>query len=725
MTRRHALVSTMVGAALACASLTLSTVAVQASPLAGSDGGDHRRIVVVYATGVASHGRAEARSRARADKVRALGRPGFELVQLHSGTSMADAITKLRSDPRVLTAVPDQELELSSTPDDPLFDEQWGLRNTGQLVNGSTGIAGADIDATLAWDRTTGSPSVVVADLDTGYRFDHPDLAGVAWTNPGETAGNGVDDDGNGYVDDTRGWDALDHDNDPSVPGLVFSFPGSLGFPVDSHGVHTAGTIGAQGDDGTGVTGVAQDVRLMPLRVCQFDGCTFSAIIEAINYAGRMGARAANLSITGFPTDPATILAMTTALAANPRTLYVAAAGNNGADTDAVGPRALPCAANPAKSDATIAYKAAKGAVDNVLCVAATDQADGLASFSTYGSRSVDLAAPGVNVLSTAFTTDQEFFTDQFDSGGFDAWSTPAPPASAPDQGFTAYALGGGSFTAIASDPPPTLGLPGSQAPGTTRATESPIIEVGPDYTECTVNYVAGATLSGDDSFTWTVSVDGTTVLAEPLSDLNPLTGRNQGRFTIPPGSSGHDVRIGFQFHRGLDGAPAAWGAIRQLRMDCARSSYRFDSGTSMAAPHVTGVAALLFSLRPSATVTDVRKAILKGVEPLASLTLKTVTGGRLNAWRAMDALLPLDTRITAGPSGSVRGSTATFAFDTNGTGNATTFECRLDVGPLVPCSNPVSYSGLKPGKHSFRVRAVLPGGVDSSPAIRDWTVRK
>ncbi len=717
------LVSTLAIAGLVSTSLTLTAVAVDAAPPVGSSGSAQGRVVVVYETGVKPRGRAEARSRAGADKVRTLGRAGFELVQTDPGTSVAEAVALLRSDPRVLTAVPDVAFEVASTPDDPRFPEEWGLRNTGQDVNGSSGTPGADIDALLAWDRTTGSPSVMVADIDSGYRFDHPDLAGVAWTNPGEIAGNGVDDDGNGYVDDTRGWDAVSHDNDPTDPALVFGYPGSPGFPVESHGVHTAGTIAAQGNNGTGVTGVAQDVRLMPVRVCDYRSCSFSALLEGINYAGRLGARAANLSITADISDPAVILAVTTALAANPRTLYVAAAGNTAIDTDTGAARALPCAANPGKSDATIGYKAAKGAVDNMLCVAATDQADGLAPFSTYGALSVDLGAPGVNILSTDFIREADLYVQNFGGDGFDDWTTPVPPASAADQGFTRYPVGKGSEGAIVSDPFPSLHLPGTQEPGTTRATQSPPIVLGPDYLECTFSFVAGGQVAGDDAFTWTVSVDGTTVLDQPVTDVSPQSGTNVGTFAIPASRTDHDVRVGFQFYRGLAGDPAPWTGARVLNMGCVKAIDRFDTGTSMAAPHVTGTAALLFSLRPGASVTDVRKAILKGAEPLASLSLKTVTGGRLNAWWALDALLPLDTRITSGPSGSVRATSATFAFDTNGTGNAASYECRLDSGPLVACSNPVSYTGLKPGKHSFRVRAVLPGGVDSSPATRDWTV--
>ena len=182
-----------------------------------------------------------------------------------------------------------------------MFGSLWGLQNLGQLVAGVSGLSGADIAATLAWDRTVGDPSVVIADIDTGYAFDHPDLAPVAWRNPGETPGDGIDNDGNGYVDDWRGWDTHGGDNDPGG---------------GSHGTHTAGTIGARGGNGLGVSGVAQNVRIMPVRALSDGSGTLAAIVEAINYAGRNGARAANMSLT----SPLRFLAVNEALAANPRT---------------------------------------------------------------------------------------------------------------------------------------------------------------------------------------------------------------------------------------------------------------------------------------------------------------------------------------------------------------------------------------------------------------------
>jgi subtilisin family serine protease len=144
------------------------------------------------------------------------------------------ALAELRRDPRVRFAEPDAVYRIDTLPNDPLFGQLWGLNNTGQTVKSSMGAADADIDAPEAWSTTTGSSSVVVAVIDSGVDWHHPDLAGNIWTNPGEScpgcASDGIDSDGNGYIDDVHGWDFVNDDNDP--------------FDDHGHGTHVAGTIG-------------------------------------------------------------------------------------------------------------------------------------------------------------------------------------------------------------------------------------------------------------------------------------------------------------------------------------------------------------------------------------------------------------------------------------------------------------------------------------------------
>ncbi|TET60987.1 hypothetical protein E3J48_06095, partial [Candidatus Aerophobetes bacterium] len=158
-----------------------------------------------------------------------------------------------RGDSSVLYATPNYlfsafgPIRPQRSPNDPYFKDQWALKNTGQ--NG--GVSDADIHAPEAWYRSTGSREVVIAVIDTGIQIDHPDLASNIWTNPGEIAGNGIDDDNNGYIDDTHGWDF--RNNDSSV------YDG-----IDWHGTHVAGIVGAVGNNGQGIAGVNWQVKIMP-----------------------------------------------------------------------------------------------------------------------------------------------------------------------------------------------------------------------------------------------------------------------------------------------------------------------------------------------------------------------------------------------------------------------------------------------------------------------------
>jgi len=314
--------------------------------------------------------RASLRDSVDASAVRGLPLPGGQLLRLQSDTDVDTAIARLERAPDVLYAEPNVVRTGSATMNDPYFGYLWGLRNAGQNVQGTTGTAGDDIAAPTAWDLTTGSTTAPVAVIDSGAATDHPDLRGQTTVNTREVAGNGIDDDRNGYVDDVSGWDFVG--NDP-VPD-----------DANGHGTHVAGTIAARGDDGVGVVGVAPTSRVMPLRVLDANGSgTVADVIAAYGYAARNAARVVNLSLGGDSSSRAE----RDALAAAPDVLFVAAAGNGG--SDGVGDD------NDVAGEYPCAYSLA-----NVLCVAASDRDDQLASFSNFGATTVDLAAPGVNILS-------------------------------------------------------------------------------------------------------------------------------------------------------------------------------------------------------------------------------------------------------------------------------------------------------------------------------------
>jgi len=278
--------------------------------------------------------------------------------------TVPDAIRSSQDHPVVFRfAEPDFLVSIDQTiPDDPRFDELWGLNNTGQLG----GTEDADLDAPEAWDTTVGN-NVVVAVVDTGVDYSHEDLVGNIWTNPGEIPANGIDDDGNGYIDDLHGIDAYNADADPSDD--------------HGHGTHVSGTIAGKGNNGIGIAGVCWQARIMGVKFLSAGGYGYtSGAIECIRYAARMGARVMNNSWGGGGYSQALSDAIENANQSN--SLFCAAAGNSGSDNDA-------------SPHYPSSYTNA-----NIIAVAASTRTDSLASFSCYGAASVDLAAPGSSILS-------------------------------------------------------------------------------------------------------------------------------------------------------------------------------------------------------------------------------------------------------------------------------------------------------------------------------------
>lgn len=322
-------------------------------------------ILVRYRDGGASlsgEGFADAVSQAISQSV-----PGLTKVTLPEGSSIEAALESYRSDPNVLYAEPNYYFSLSDfqTPNDPFFNDLWGLHNTGQRSHYEED---ADIDAPEAWTVTRGSGDVIVAVIDTGIDYTHPDLISNIWVNTGEISGNGVDDDGNGFVDDVHGFDFINGDADP--------------MDDHSHGTHVAGTIAASGDNETGVIGVAPNVSVMALKIFDAEGRTSTdSIVQAIDYAVSNGAQISNNSYGGSGFSRSLLDSISRANDAGH--IFVAAAGNNARDTDA-------SPFYPSGYD-----------LPNVISVAATDYSDGLASFSNYGAGTVDLGAPGRFIKST------------------------------------------------------------------------------------------------------------------------------------------------------------------------------------------------------------------------------------------------------------------------------------------------------------------------------------
>jgi serine protease len=295
----------------------------------------------------------------------------LQLVNVPQGMTAQDAIDAYRSDPEVLYAEANFVHELAVTPNDPSFGSLWGLHNTGQ----TGGLPNADINAPEAWNITKGSNSVVIGVLDSGVDYTHSDLAANIFTNPGEIAGNGIDDDANGWIDDIHGINTIAESGDP--------------MDTNGHGTHVSGTIAARGNNGLGVVGVNWNATIVACEAFNYSGST-ADILQCMDYF---------LELKTRPNNPVNIVATNNswggggfsqalydAIGAHKQAgmLFVAAAGNNYGSNNDQSPF------YPASYDHA-----------NIISVLVTDHLDQRAYFSNYGLQTVDVGAPGQDIYST------------------------------------------------------------------------------------------------------------------------------------------------------------------------------------------------------------------------------------------------------------------------------------------------------------------------------------
>ncbi len=645
-------------------------------------------LIVRFRAGATSATRTSALSAEGARAAGNLGLPGLIRVKLPAGASVEAAAAELEDDPSVLYAEPNYLNTISTVPNDPLFSQLWGLSQASDK----------DIDAPGAWNLTKGSAGVIVAVVDSGIAYGHPDLKNNMWVND-DPAGGG-DDDGNGFVDDTVGWDFVQNDNTP--------------LDFNGHGTHVAGTIGAQGNNGVGVVGVNWDVSLMAVRAGDASGGLETAdVVSAINYACANGADVVNGSFGGNMMSTAVRDAVISGPCAN--TLFVFAAGNTGRSLEGSGPSAdsYPCELHRAPTSAA-----------NVLCVGATGKTDNLAGFSSFGPSAVHLAAPGVAIRSTApaysnvsgFPEGFEGTRAQFNSRWGDRVGSPLWNRS----GIRTV----GQFSLADS--------PSGFYSTTTTTSISKLAAVNlAGRSGCQILYHMyldtefqddGNDLTDDWFEIWV----GPTFFSGWAGWSEDLFFGITEDFSEFDNQSGLMLR--FELNPDGDGVRFTGVFLDNLIIRCLKKSaggYVNLDGTSMAAPHVVGVAALLLANDPTMTVAQLKDAILGGVDAVPGLAGFVQTGGRLNAARAL-GLLPDDTKpnttITSGPTGSTSSRRATFRFSANQAGSK--FECKHMNGPWRRCTSPKTYSNLGRGQHKFRVRAIdTSGNVDPTPATRTWRV--
>jgi subtilisin family serine protease len=524
-------------------------------------------------------------------------------MRLPKEMKVEEALEICMDDPDVEYAEPNFYRYVAAIPNDTDFNLLWGLENTGQIVNGSNGNPDGDIDAPEAWDITTGSSDVVVAVIDSGVDYRHPDLSANMWTNTDEIADNGIDDDLNGYVDDVKGWDFNDEDNDPN--------------DADGHGTHVSGTIAAVGNNAVGVTGVSWTSKIMALKFTNTFGLgTTSDAIRAIEYANEKGAEIINCGWGG----PDFSKALEDAVDAS-SAVVVCAAGNDGSDND------------------NTPFYPASFTSTNIIAVAATDQDDDLAAFSNFGAKSVDVAAPGTNIYSSE-PGRQMIWRDNFDDGDITDWQT-----------------GGANNTWGTSD---SVSFSGSNSvtdsPGDDyeNNTDSWIISPAIDLTFQSSTRIEfrlrGSSEQNLDFLYLEASTDQLTWVPLNLEDpvfaiANGISGNflTWLRVVVDFGKyDGHgSVYFRFRFLSNGSKTDDGW-YIDNVVVTAAASSYDgteygFKQGTSMATAFVSGLAALTKSQARSLNNLEIKRAIETSVDIKASLNEKVVSRGRVNASQALE----------------------------------------------------------------------------------------
>ena len=551
------------------------------------------------------------------------------LLTANDDQSVSDLIKQLSANSMIASVQPNFLYYPSTiSSDDTDRALLWGLDNTGQTVNGTTGTNDADIDAPEAWAVSEGAnDTAILAVIDTGITLAHPDLQGNLWD-----GSSCLDDAGAALGACLSGYDFVDDDKDPS--------------DRDGHGSHVTGTAAALKDNAKGIIGVAPHATIMALRTgTDLLGFSSSALIKAINFAEQNGAKVINASLGGSGSDCNNVYdaAFYNAIS-NFSGLFVAAAGNSAADHNNV---------NHFVQPADYGHDTACWTgLDNVISVAASDQNDNLASFSDFGAL-VDVAAPGTNIYSTYPGSSTAALED------FESVTAPTLPTGFTATGDFATYDAGILSTTIKGD---IVSTPYAVSANNTITSETVDLSAASNvrvkiYSQCDTEYI----LNGwADYMIMAGAADGTSFTEltrwdEPTIDINNGDSNQAGsasgfiEFYLPDSylTSAFKYRFNWLTDSDADTGSSGEGCLIDditfiSASDGSDEVYQFLQGTSMATPHVAGLATLLWGRHIDTPLATIKALILQAGDTLASLSGKVNTGKRINALNALSTPIVL-----------------------------------------------------------------------------------
>ncbi|MDM8538852.1 S8 family peptidase, partial [Desulfobacterales bacterium HSG17] len=575
-------------------------------------------LLVKFKPGIDSKQKKIVREEYGAALIKTVNSISLEQWRFSGEQEIEEVLELLKTHPDIEHAEPNYLYAPQMIPNDPEFNNLWFLQNTGQTIKDSSGNPGADISGPEAWDMETGSPDMIIAVIDSGVAFEHPDLIDNVWINNNEIPDNGLDDDNNGYIDDKYGWDFINGDNNPSDYSRDLS--------GDGHGTHVAGIIAAKGNNGIGTAGVMWQAKIMALQIFDiYETTSFMDtiiqninIISAVEYAVNNGAKIINCSFGG-PSD-SRFQYDAYEYANNKGVLVVVAAGNENLNND-MSP-IYPSNYN----------------LPNIISVAATDEFDNLASYSNYGKNTVDVAAPGgnesFNMYSTTPPARETLFFEDFESGD-DNWVK--------DSIYEDWALAYEPLfeSTVMRDSVNNY----NDNENSYFQTLTPIN--AENYRGLHIQFISRFRLEQNfDLLIVEGSEDGIN-----FSIDSPVTGSISG---FSNGIErllnwGSETEIGRSFYlrfrlqsdesRNYEGISVDDIQLTGIKWEFTGNEYAFKSGTSMAAPVVSGIAGLVWSHRPNLTPLEVKNAILNSVDTSANLEGKILSSGRVNAAKAIKSV--------------------------------------------------------------------------------------